>query len=290
MDVSVKDKSKESVNSEKKKSKNRKDKVRKSEIKESKTKESKEKTIVDHKEEKDIKEKEANVVSTVQDKRQEQKRKDMITVFKYLAPVLIVLVLMMFSSAICDAMNAEAYETIAQQTTTYYDTLDEITKAENNYKDITQQEKVQENLHYYTGDTATDDAIAIEFFTKFCTWTNGSEYNALREEALALGYDDNSSFIKCFFPEQMAVTDDDYNTYYAIDTYGANLAYSDIKTTPISYNGSTCMQSYAAIVTTSSETTDERGVKTTNVFKCYVTYSITSDGSITNVEAALLAD
>lgn len=293
MDVSAKDKINESVDSGKdkpRKTKDKKSEIKKSKIKKSKAKPSSKKAEKEDSIETVVRKKKTDTISSVQDKRQEQKHKDMITVFKYSIPVLVVLFLMMISSAICDSMNAEAYATIAQQTATYNDTLNKITLAENQYKDLTQQEKVQENLHYYTGDTASDDAIADEFFAKYCTWSSGSEYNALRDEALSLGYDDNSSFIKCFFPEQMSVTDADYNTYYAIDTYGVNLTYNGIETTPISYNGSTCMQSYAAIVTVSSDTTDDRGVKTSNVTRCYVTYSITSDGKITNIEAALLVD
>lgn len=288
MDVSMKGKLKDSTDSKKKKDKE------KSEVKKAKTKKSKitpkENVTEENANGKTIDKKESDVVSTVQDKRKEQKIKDRKAVFRYVAPVLVVFLIMMFCDAVCDSMNAQSRAKIEEQTKTYDSTNNKITVANNQYKDLTQQEKVQANLHYYTGDTSADDSIANEFFSKFCTWSNGSEYNALRDEALALGYDENSSFMKCFFPAQMTVTDSAYNTYYAIDTYGVNLKFNDLKTVPMSYNGSTCMQSYSAIVTVSSDITDERGVKSTNVSKCYVTYSITSEGKITNIEAALLAN
>lgn len=216
-------------------------------------------------------------------------KQDFIDIGKWAFPILCCVIVVIVANMVGDKINQPARNKIAQQATTYTDTLNNIDIKTNQYNDMLAQEDALADFHYYNGDTSEDNKIASDYFAKYCTWSDGETYENLRASALNEGYTDDSSFMVCLLPAQFVYQDETYKKYYAIDTYSENMRFESLDDYALSFNASLNQMEYAGILTLASNSFDESGMAVTEYTRCFVTYSI-SDGTIKDVNVALLVD
>lgn len=211
---------------------------------------------------------------------------DLMSVISWSVPLLLCLLLLVVVCCVCSVLKTPNNKTIRQQQADIKSLKDEIDVRTNQWNDMQSISMDVSSLQVYTGQEDPNDKIAESFFKRITTWSDGETYEALREELKSIGYDDDSSLMKCFLPEQDITYDGANHRIYEIDTNKANLSFASLVSYRHYVDGGTAH--YGAIVQVSTEDLSGESVGS-NVYRtsAYVTYDIV-EGQVLNVEAAPL--
>ena len=212
---------------------------------------------------------------------------DLHTFGKWFAPIAICFALIIVANVAMNLVNSKRTTEITQQQDKILKLNDEITIKGNEYYDMTNLDTAaKENVSSADDDTSADDALAIELFKTYTTWSSGDEYENLRMKAINdEGFSAAGSFVKTLLPEQGSYQDKNTGTwYYQIDSENLNCKYESLDTYKLDANGN-----YAAILKVSMIDKSSTGMNAGKIVSIYTTYNV-FNGSISNIECALLED
>ena len=211
---------------------------------------------------------------------------DLMSVITWSIPLLLCVLVFVVTLAVCNFLKAPDDGMIAGQLAEIKDLKDEIDVRTNQYNDMESLSIDTSGLQVYTGAEDANDRVAESFFKRITTWSDGESYEALRKELSDLGYDDSSSLVNCFLPEQDITYDESGHRIYEIDTKKANLAFASLESYRHYVDGG--VSHYGAIVQVSTEDLSGESLGS-NVYRssAYVTYDVI-EGQVQNVEASAL--
>lgn len=215
-----------------------------------------------------------------------KKESDIAVILKWAIPIFICIGVLVITGFVCSVLKSPDGAVLAEQANTIKTLRDELDIKNNQYHDLESLTASYEELNVYTGAADPNDAIASDFFKHYCTWQDGEVYESLRDELMGLGYDENSTVVNCFLPEQDITYDTEGHIQYSIDTNLSNMSFESLTAYRLYVDGATSY--YAGIVQLSTEdwTGGAVGNNVSGVY-AYVTYSVT-DGQIFDVEAYAL--
>ena len=216
-----------------------------------------------------------------------RKNNDISIIFIWSIPILVSLVVSIIVGVTCKIVKNPDAIKLAEQSQQIKMLKDELDKKSNQYSDMQSLTKTVDDLNIYTGDVDENDAIASDFFSHFCTYSDGEQYEKLRNELMNdYGYTKDSTVLNCFLPEQDITYDSKGHIQYEVDLTLQNMEFESLESYRIYVDGG--VSYYAGIVHLLTEDWSGDSVGN-NVYgaNAYVTYSVVND-EIQDVEAYAL--
>lgn len=205
---------------------------------------------------------------------------------KFCAPVIVTILLLIVCMMVKKIILGPDAQKIREQNSQITQLKTDIDLLGNQYKDMLSQETVFEDYSYYNGDTSDDDAVAAEFFSHICTWSDSSTYETLRKELFKNGYTAESSLMTALLPEPVTYYDDaSGDMLYSIDINNDNMSFESLASYPISTSAG--RNEYSGILVVSSVDRSEGGMNQEYFGYVYVNYAI-ENNECTDVSAEAL--
>ena len=213
---------------------------------------------------------------------------DLKIVGKWLIPIGVCFLIMIAMRIYAGSINDDLLATQVQQEQQFVDNKNELDLRKNEL-DAKERNKIaaQSKIPVANEKNEKDDQIASEWFRRTLTWGTGAQFEELRREMLKV-YDENSSVISCWFPEQWNLYDDENMALvYYIDAEHLNSQYQSLDAYMLyGIEGSNGIH-YGGFITTANQNMDIQSLQRETKNYYYVEYDVT-DGRVENVEVAML--
>ena len=215
--------------------------------------------------------------------------------WKYFRPYLFCLILLFMVIFLAPKVAGDKSSEVKRQEDEIFRMKDELDAAKNQVKLMTDNISDEDKTGIYIGrdndaQWSADDEAASAFFSKISTWSDGDYYESLRSDFKAMGYEEGDSLMVCFLPPQKTT----YDVKEDSDTYGQRILEIDEEGKKQRFEGLTSYRTessggiskYVGLVRMSSQ--DTTGFGSISEAFAYVKYSVSKDGTLSDVEAYAL--